>query len=59
MRRNTIMKADRPKLLITKHFNEKRALLYNNAQRINIYFHSNTPRKNIIIIMKLDFMFDG
>jgi hypothetical protein len=54
---NIIMKADRPEWLITKHLNEKRALLYNNAQRIDIYFHSNTSRKNLIIIMKLDFMF--
>jgi hypothetical protein len=47
MRSNIITKAD------------KRALLYNNARRINIYFHSNTSRKNLIIIIKLDFMFGG
>jgi hypothetical protein len=49
----------RPEWLITKHLNENRALLYNNTRRINIYFHSNTSRKNIIIIIKLDFMFGG
>jgi hypothetical protein len=44
--------------LITKHLNEKRALLYTNAQKINIYFHSNTSKK-IVIIKKLDLMFGG
>jgi hypothetical protein len=57
MRSNIITKADRPEWLITKHMIEKRALLYNNERKINIYFHSNTSRKNKAIIIKLDFIF--
>jgi hypothetical protein len=47
MRSNIITKADRPDILITKHLNEKRALLYNNARRIIISISILTRQEKI------------